>query len=34
MAKNILKWKPKRDIKDSVESLVKWYTSRPGGWEY
>ncbi len=27
----ILGWEPKRGIKDSVESLVKWYRRRPNG---
>ncbi|MFA4826838.1 MAG: UDP-glucose 4-epimerase GalE [Candidatus Shapirobacteria bacterium] len=33
-AKRILDWEPKRTIKDSVETLVKWYTNHPQGWEY
>jgi UDP-glucose 4-epimerase len=33
-AKNIIGWQPKRSIKDSVQSLVKWYKGLPGGWEY
>lgn len=33
-AKRILGWEPKRTIKDSVETLVKWYTNHPQGWEY
>lgn len=32
-AKKVLGWKPKRTIKDSVESLVKWYKDHPNGWE-
>ncbi len=28
----ILGWKPKRTMKDSVDSLVKWYTAHPKGW--
>lgn len=32
-AKNILNWKPKRTLKDSVQSLVKWYKKHPSGWE-
>lgn len=33
-AKKILNWEPKRTIKDSVSSLVKWYTNHPKGWKY
>lgn len=33
-AKKILGWKPKRSLKDSVKSLVKWYEKHPQGWEY
>ena len=33
-AKKILDWKPKRSIKDSVESLIKWYKRNPDGWAY
>jgi UDP-glucose 4-epimerase len=33
-AKKILGWKPKKTIKDSVSSLVKWYQVHPQGWEY
>lgn len=33
-AKKGLCWQPKRTIKDSVESLVKWYQNHPQGWEY
>jgi UDP-glucose 4-epimerase len=33
-AKKILGWQPKRSLKDSVESLVKWYEKHPHGWEY
>lgn len=33
-AKEVLGWQPKRGIKESVESLVKWYKNRPHGWEY
>ncbi len=32
-AKKILGWQPKRTIKDSIESLVKWYKIHPQGWE-
>jgi len=31
-AKKVLGWKPKRSIEDSVNSLVKWYTDYPNGW--
>jgi UDP-glucose 4-epimerase len=30
----ILGWKPKRGVRESVESLVRWYKNRPKGWEY
>lgn len=33
-AKKILAWQPKRTIKNSVESLVKWYQDHPHGWNY
>ncbi len=33
-AERVLGWKPKRTIKDSVSSLVKWYKKHPHGWEY
>ena len=29
-----LHWKPKRSLKDSIESLVRWYRKRPHGWDY
>lgn len=32
-AKKILNWKPKRTLKDSVQSLVKWYETHPNGWK-
>ncbi len=32
-AKTVLGWRPKRTLKDSVESLIKWYSSRPQGWK-
>jgi UDP-glucose 4-epimerase len=32
-AKEVLGWEPKRTVKDSVESLVKWYGDHPQGWE-
>ncbi len=31
-SKQILNWEPKRTIKDSIESLVKWYKTHPNGW--
>lgn len=31
-AKDVLGWEPKRSIKDSIESLVKWYGVHPQGW--
>lgn len=33
-AKKILGWQPKRTIKDSVSSLIKWYNNHPKGWDY
>lgn len=33
-AKNILNWKPKRTLTNSIESLMKWYKKNPDGWEY
>lgn len=33
-AKRVLKWKPERDIKDSIESLIAWYKNNPQGWKY
>lgn len=32
--KNILGWEPKHGIKESIESLVRWYKNRPNGWDY
>ncbi|MDO8429358.1 MAG: UDP-glucose 4-epimerase GalE [Candidatus Daviesbacteria bacterium] len=32
-AQETLNWKPERTIKDSVESLLKWYKEHPNGWE-
>jgi len=32
-AKNKLGWEAKRTIKDSVNSLVKWYQKHPNGWD-
>ncbi len=32
-AKKVLGWTPKRTVKDSVNSLVKWYNAHPYGWE-
>ena len=32
-AKKILGWSPKHTLKDSVQSLVDWYTKYPHGWE-
>src|SRR3989338_10276597 len=31
-AQSILKWVPKRSIKDSVRALVAWYNQYPQGW--
>ncbi len=33
-AKKLLGWKPTRSIKDSIQSLRKWYTSRPNGYKF
>ncbi len=33
-AKAVLGWEPKRSLKESVQSLVTWYKSRPKGWDY
>ncbi len=32
-AQKMLKWKPKKSISESVESLKKWYTSHPNGYK-
>jgi UDP-glucose 4-epimerase len=32
-ARTILGWEPKRSIKQSIESLVTWYTAHPHGWD-
>lgn len=32
-AERVLGWKPEHTLKDSVQSLVDWYTKRPHGWE-
>lgn len=31
-AKSVLGWEPTRSLEESVNSLVKWYTSHPKGW--
>jgi UDP-glucose 4-epimerase len=31
-AMRILKWKPKKSLKESVESLQKWYEKYPQGY--
>lgn len=33
-AKKILDWKPRRNMQDSILSLVKWYKYKPYGWKY
>lgn len=33
-AKKIIGWTPKKGIKESVDSLIKWYKRHPNGWEY
>jgi UDP-glucose 4-epimerase len=32
-ARKVLDWKPKRNLKDSVESLTTWYRNNPHGWK-
>ncbi|MDP4011952.1 MAG: UDP-glucose 4-epimerase GalE [Candidatus Roizmanbacteria bacterium] len=32
-AQKVLGWKPTRSIRQSVQSLVDWYTKHPNGWE-
>lgn len=32
-AKIILGWKPRKTIKDSINSLLVWYKAHPNGWE-
>lgn len=31
-AKDVLGWQPKRTLKESIESLVKWFSKHPYGW--
>ncbi len=33
-AKEALGWQPRRDLADTVKSLVKWYENHPDGWNY
>jgi len=33
-ARKLLGWQPKRTLRDSVQSLIKWYKSHPQGWQY
>ncbi|MFA6250905.1 MAG: UDP-glucose 4-epimerase GalE [Candidatus Shapirobacteria bacterium] len=33
-AEKLLGWKAKRSLKDTVESLAKWYRGHPNGWSY
>lgn len=33
-ATRLLRWKPKRPLAKSIESLISWYTKHPKGWEY
>jgi UDP-glucose 4-epimerase len=33
-ARQQLGWEPKRQLKDSIEALKKWYTTRPNGYNY
>lgn len=30
----LLGWSPEKRLQDGVESLVKWYTGHPNGWDY
>ncbi len=32
-AKNLLGWSPTRNLEQSVQSLITWYSSHPKGWE-
>ncbi len=32
-AENLLSWRPKRKIEESVQSLILWYKNHPLGWE-
>ncbi len=32
-AKEVLGWEPKRNLEDSINSLVTWYKAHPQGWE-
>lgn len=32
-AKSVLGWTPKRGLKESVDSLIKWYSEHPQGWD-
>jgi len=32
-AKQVLHWCPKRSLKDSVSTLIKWYKNKPRGWQ-
>lgn len=32
-SKQVLNWEPKRTIKNSIESLIKWYKTHPHGWD-
>ncbi len=32
-AEKVLGWRPERTIKDSIESLMKWYKGHPTGWD-
>lgn len=32
-ARQVLKWKPKKSLRDSIESLRKWYKNKPSGYE-
>ena len=32
-AKKIIGWKPEMDIRSIIDSLIRWYTSHPYGWD-
>jgi UDP-glucose 4-epimerase len=33
-ANKVLGWRARRGLKESVESLVRWYKNKPNGWRY
>ena len=32
-AKSILHWQPKKNLEDSIKSLITWYNNCPQGWK-